>query len=139
MAVGSSAPEISVNILDTIFGEAVTCKQLTQKNQDVFKDLGLDSVIGSSLFNVLFRFFYGALSNVYTQFSVQFCLWLNGVFLKWPNTSTTFFCLWAKNRKKSINSFQTINPSTILKDSVSLRRIRCSNLTLSRQKCAQIG
>jgi len=37
MAVGSSAPEISVNILDTIFGEA---------------DLGLDSVIGSSLFNI---------------------------------------------------------------------------------------
>lgn len=37
MAVGSSAPEISVNILDTIFGEA---------------DLGLDSVIGSALFNV---------------------------------------------------------------------------------------
>lgn len=37
MAVGSSAPEISVNILDTIFGEA---------------DLGLDSVIGSALFNI---------------------------------------------------------------------------------------
>lgn len=37
MAIGSSGPEISVNILDTIFGEA---------------DLGLTAVVGSALFNV---------------------------------------------------------------------------------------
>jgi len=37
MAVGSSAPEIFVNVIDTVFGE---------------EDLGLDSVIGSAMFNI---------------------------------------------------------------------------------------
>lgn len=37
MAIGSSGPEISVNIIDTVFGE---------------EDMGLTAVIGSALFNV---------------------------------------------------------------------------------------